>query len=127
MVTGVPTFSTMLSAVAVSPVWPPPKLDAMIHRRWPEETSCAIQLAVTELSRPEKPPRPAMFAFEDRISVAALLWLSTPIVPPPWVCVYRITALILLLSPPNPPGPPPAAPRNPADAPPPAPKAPAGG
>jgi hypothetical protein len=38
----------------------------------------------TELSRPEKPPSPATEAFELRIDSAALLWLSTPIVPPPW-------------------------------------------
>ena len=35
----------------------------------------ASQVAVTELSRPENPPSPATFAFEDRIASAAVLWL----------------------------------------------------
>ena len=44
----------------------------------------ATQLAVTELSRPEKPPIPATFASEERITLAAVLWLETAMVPPPW-------------------------------------------
>src|SRR5205807_1552935 len=43
------------------------------HRRRPAATSSASQVALTELSRPENPPRPATFAFDDTIAVAALL------------------------------------------------------
>jgi hypothetical protein len=45
----------------------------MIQRRWPSPTSMAIQAAVTELSRPEKPPRPATLALAARIAAAAEL------------------------------------------------------
>jgi hypothetical protein len=54
-----------------------------IQRSRPARTSVAIQAAVTELSRPENPPSPATSAFSERIADAALLWLSTPTVPPP--------------------------------------------
>ena len=64
--------------------WKPWLAPAMTQRRWPPRTSDAIQVAVTELSRPEKPPSPATSALEDTIAAAALLWLETPIVPPPW-------------------------------------------
>jgi hypothetical protein len=59
-------------------------LSASTQRRRPALTAWAIHVALTELSRPENPPRPAILAFEETIVVAALDWLETPIVPPPW-------------------------------------------
>jgi hypothetical protein len=44
----------------------------------------ASHAGVSELSLPENPPRPATSALADMIVAAALLWLATPIVPPPW-------------------------------------------
>jgi hypothetical protein len=64
-----------------APVFPVPF--ATTHRRRPAFTSAASQLIVTELSLPENPPSPATAPFEERIAAAALLWLATPIVPPP--------------------------------------------
>jgi hypothetical protein len=87
-VTALQLFATALSAawlpVRVSPARRIPWLaSAMIQRKRPERTSDASQLTVTELSRPEKPPSPATFELVVRIAAAALLWLETPIVPPP--------------------------------------------
>ena len=72
--------------VRVSPGRPPPPWveSTMTQRRRPAATSDASHLTVTELSRPENPPRPATSPSLDRIASAALLWLETPIVPPPW-------------------------------------------
>jgi hypothetical protein len=57
-----------------SPGSPPPwVLSTITQRRRPAATSCAIQAALTELSRPENPPRPATFAPELRMAEAALL------------------------------------------------------
>ena len=52
--------------VRVSPGRPPPPLpllDATIHRSLPALISIASHEALTELSRPEKPPSPATSAF----------------------------------------------------------------
>jgi hypothetical protein len=62
----------------------PPLPWTRTQRRRPELTSEAIHEAVTELSRPENPPIPDTSASLLRIATAAVLWLSTPIVPPPW-------------------------------------------
>lgn len=62
----------------------PPLPSTSTQRRWPELTSEASHEAVTVLSRPENPPRPATSAALLRIAAEAVLWLSTPIVPPPW-------------------------------------------
>jgi hypothetical protein len=68
------TFMAVWLPVRVSPGNPPPWVWSTItQRRRPAATSCAIQVAVTELSRPEKPPRPATSALELRIAAAALL------------------------------------------------------
>jgi hypothetical protein len=73
-----------LDPARVSPGAAIPPPSAITHRRWPDLTSDASHDVVTELSRPENPPRPATLAFEDRITAAAELWLATPTVPPPW-------------------------------------------
>jgi hypothetical protein len=62
--------------VRVSPGSPPPPVwvpSTITQRRRPAATSWAIQVALTELSRPEKPPRPATSAFELTMAAAALL------------------------------------------------------
>jgi len=64
-----------------SVLWP---VSAITQRIRPVRTSIAIHDAGTELSRPEKPPRPATSAFCVMIASAAELWLETPIAPPPW-------------------------------------------
>jgi hypothetical protein len=46
---------------------------AITQRRWPPRISLASHEALTELSRPEKPPRPATLALSARIVEAALL------------------------------------------------------
>jgi hypothetical protein len=75
-VTALHRSATIVSAVRL-PVRVSPGLprdpSPTIHRSRPVLIACAIQAADTELSRPEKPPRPAMFALAERISVAALL------------------------------------------------------
>jgi hypothetical protein len=53
------------------------------QRSRPAATSWASHVAVTVLSRPENPPSPATFEFDDTMAAAALLWLETPITPPP--------------------------------------------
>jgi hypothetical protein len=68
------TFMAVWLPVRVSPGSPPPWLSSTItQRRRPAATSWAIQDALTELSRPEKPPSPATSAFELTIAAAALL------------------------------------------------------
>ena len=62
---------------------PPPLLSAITQRTLPALTASASQLAVTSLSRPEKPPMPATFASVERIALAPPDWLGTAIVPPP--------------------------------------------
>ena len=62
---------------------PPPLASAITQRTWPAATSSASQVAVTWLSRPEKPPMPATSAPEERIAPAAPDWLETATVPPP--------------------------------------------
>ena len=72
--------------LAASPAKPPPKpppVSATIHRSRPVRTSIASHAGLTELSAPEKPPIPATFVSPATIAAAALLWLSTPTVPPP--------------------------------------------
>jgi hypothetical protein len=80
-------FSTAWSAdplpERVSPGSRIPWSPVSTQRRRPARSSDASQDVVTELSRPENPPSPATSAWLDRIAAAALLWLSTPIVPPP--------------------------------------------
>jgi hypothetical protein len=43
------------------------------QRSRPAATCSASQVALTELSRPENPPRPATFASDEMMAVAALL------------------------------------------------------
>ena len=54
-------------------------------RRGPRSAS---QARLTSLSRPEKPPRPAMSASEAMIAAAAVDWLETASVPPPLALMY---------------------------------------
>src|SRR6476646_5689642 len=68
-----------------APVAPSPST----HRMVPARTSCASQDTLTWLSRPEKPPMPATAAFWEMIAAAALVWLETASVPPPWVLMYE--------------------------------------
>jgi hypothetical protein len=62
----------------------PPPASATTQRPLPECTASASQVAVTSLSRPEKPLRPATLASVERIAVAVPDWLETVTVPPPW-------------------------------------------
>jgi hypothetical protein len=61
-----------------------PPWSARTQRMCPARTSCASHATLTVLSRPENPPTPAMLAPWPMISEAALDWLATAIVPPPW-------------------------------------------
>ena len=69
--------TTLIAAwlpVRVSPGSPPAWVPSTITQRSrPAATSWASQVALTELSRPENPPRPATSALEFRIAAAALL------------------------------------------------------
>src|SRR3954451_19913686 len=59
------------------------------QRILPARTSCASHPTLTWLSRPENPPMPATAAFREMIAAAALVWLDTASVPPPWVLMYE--------------------------------------
>jgi hypothetical protein len=68
------TFIADWLPVRVSPGSPAAwDVSAITQRRRPAATSWASQVALTELSRPEKPPSPATCAFDETIAVAALL------------------------------------------------------
>jgi hypothetical protein len=61
-----------------------PPWSARTQRTCPARISCASHPTLTVLSRPENPPIPAMLACCAMIAEAALDWLATAIVPPPW-------------------------------------------
>jgi hypothetical protein len=58
---------------------------ASTQRMRPARTSACSQETLTSLSRPEKPPIPATSTCFSMMAAAALDWLETAIVPPPWL------------------------------------------
>jgi hypothetical protein len=76
-----------LAPARVSPGAPAlPDVDsASTQRMRPARTSPSSHAMLTSVSRPEKPPIPATFACFSMIAAAALDWLETAIVPPPWL------------------------------------------
>jgi len=73
----------------------------------PVADAWASQLALTSLSRPEKPPMPATLAPLAMIAEAALDWLDTAIVPLPCRLTYETAWVIVRLLPIGPPNAPP--------------------
>jgi hypothetical protein len=61
----------------------PPLESVRTQRIFPEATASASHVAVTWLSRPEKPPSAAT-SVPDETSCAAPDWLEIASVPPPW-------------------------------------------
>ena len=95
---------------------PLPLPDAMIQRSRPDLISIASHAALTELSRPEKPPSPATSAFDrdDRRGGAALALDADRAAAVGLGVLDR--SVSEALSPPKPPGrPPPKPPKRPAE------------
>ena len=88
-VTLLPTCSTA-AITAVAPTRPSlripnPLASASTQRILPSRTSWASHAVVTWLSRPEKPPMPTTSRSPSTSAEAAVDWLDTASVPPPWL------------------------------------------